>query len=185
MRVAFADPPYLGCCKLYGHHHPDGRCWDDLDTHRLLIERLERDFDGWALDLSSTSLREILPLTPLSSRIMPWVKPFAAFKRNVSVAYAWEPVIVKPCRKPQVTGRIVMRDWIAEGVDAPNLPPDFVAESITLKKGLTGAKPKRFCFWVFEMLGLHPDDEFFDLFTGSGAVTRAWEEWRSDLLRVA
>jgi hypothetical protein len=30
---------------------------------------------------------------------MAWVKPFAAFKRNVRVAYAWEPVIVKPERR--------------------------------------------------------------------------------------
>lgn len=23
MRFAYADPPYLGCCALYDHHHPD------------------------------------------------------------------------------------------------------------------------------------------------------------------
>lgn len=22
MRFAYADPPYLGCCALYDHHHP-------------------------------------------------------------------------------------------------------------------------------------------------------------------
>jgi hypothetical protein len=56
-----------------------------------------------------------------------WVKGFAAFKRNVPVGYAWEPVIIKPGRKPVVSKRLVMRDWIQE--------------SITLKRGLTGAKP--------------------------------------------
>lgn len=101
---------------------------------------------------------------------MTWVKPFAAFKRNVSVAYAWEPLIVKPCRKPVVTGRVVMRDWISEG--------------ITLKRGLTGAKPERVCWWAFEMMGLHPDDELHDLFLGSGAVTQAWEAWRTDVRRA-
>lgn len=35
MKFAYADPPYLGCCKLYDHFHPDGRCWDDVDTYRL------------------------------------------------------------------------------------------------------------------------------------------------------
>ena len=30
-----------------------------------------------------------------------WVKGFAAFKRNVSVAYAREPVIVKPARNQE------------------------------------------------------------------------------------
>ena len=44
----------------------------------------------------------MMPLLPPSARVMAWVKGFAAFKRNVSVAYAWEPVIVKAARKPVV-----------------------------------------------------------------------------------
>jgi hypothetical protein len=97
---------------------------------------------------------------------MAWVKPFAAFKRNVSVAYAWEPVIVKPCRKPVVSDAMVFRDWIAE--------------PITLRRGLAGAKPAAVCRWGFEVLGLTPDDELVDLFPGTGGVTRAWERWRSE-----
>ena len=74
MRFAYADPPYLGCCKLYEHYHPDGRCWDDLETHALLVARLVEDYpDGWALSLSSPSLREILPLTPTDARVEAWV----------------------------------------------------------------------------------------------------------------
>ena len=95
---------------------------------------------------------------------MSWVKGFAAFKRNVPVAYAWEPVIVKPARKPVVSKRLVMRDWIQE--------------SITLKRGLTGAKPEAVCHWAFEMVGARPEDELSDLFPGSGAVSRAWDTWR-------
>ena len=60
---AYADPPYLGCCRLYGHHHPeggrpfDGRCWDEPETHRLLIEWLAKEFgDGWALSAGAPSL---------------------------------------------------------------------------------------------------------------------------------
>ena len=98
---------------------------------------------------------------------MAWVKPFAVFKRNVPVAYAWEPVIVKACRKPVVSGRIVMRDWIAE--------------SITLRRGLTGVKPEAVCRWLFEAMGLIPGDELVDCFPGSGAVTRAWDVWRVQL----
>jgi len=37
MMVAYADPPYLGCCGLYDHFHLDGRCWDDVETHQVLI----------------------------------------------------------------------------------------------------------------------------------------------------
>src|SRR5215471_1269079 len=41
MLFAYADPPYLGCCRLYDHHHgDDGRCWDEPATHELLIARL-------------------------------------------------------------------------------------------------------------------------------------------------
>jgi hypothetical protein len=101
---------------------------------------------------------------------MAWVKPFAAYKRNVSVAYAWEPVIVKACRKPVVSGRVVMRD--------------FISERITMERGLSGAKPERVCHWAFEVLGMQADDELHDLFPGTGAVTRAWETWRRDLFRA-
>lgn len=99
---------------------------------------------------------------------MAWVKPFAAFKRNVSVAYAWEPVIVFAARKPVVSKRLVMRDW----VDC----------SITMKRGLTGAKPEKVCHWAFEMVGARPEDELVDLYPGTGAVTKAWGTWQAKLL---
>lgn len=172
MRVAYADPPYLGCCGLYDHYHPDGKCWDDLETHAGLIARLEdrerlETYDGWVLHLSSPSLSHIAPLIPDGARVMAWVKPFAAFKANIPVAYAWEPVIVKPCRKPVVSKRLVLRDWIAEG--------------ITMQRGLTGAKPADVCRWAFEVAGMEQTDELYDLFPGSGAVTRAWNMWRNEL----
>jgi hypothetical protein len=155
-RIAYADPPYPGCAHLY----PENR---EVD-HAALVARLET-YDGWVLHTSSVALVEVLPLIPKGVRLMAWVKPFAAFKRNVSVAYAWEPVFVKAVRKPVVRGRIVMRDWIAE--------------SITMKKGLTGAKPAKVCEWAFEMLGAEPEDTLDDLFPGTGAVSLAWEGWRA------
>ncbi len=164
-RVAYADPPYPSCAHLY-RTHPDYA--GEVDHAALLLEL--QKYDGWLLHTSSVALREIAPLIPAEARFMAWVKPFAAFKANVSVAYAWEPVIVKAARKPVVNGRFVMRDWIAE--------------SITMKRGLTGAKPERVCHWAFEMLGMGPDDELCDLFPGTGAVTRAWETWRADMFRV-
>lgn len=155
-RIAYADPPYPGCAHLY----PENR---EVD-HSTLIARLET-YDGWVLHTSSVALAIVLPLVPKGVRLMAWVKPFAAFKRNVSVAYAWEPVFVKAVRKPVVRGRIVMRDWIAE--------------SITMKKGLTGAKPAKVCEWAFEMLGAEKEDTLDDLFPGTGAISLAWEGWRA------
>jgi hypothetical protein len=162
LRLAYADPPYLGCCGLYDHFHGDGGCWDDIDTHAQLITRLNTEFDGWAMSATSTSLHLITPLAP-TARIAAWVKPFAAFKRNVPVAYAWEPVLVKEARKPIVGGFVVMRD--------------FMVEPITMRRGLSGAKPEKVCHWLFEVVGAQPGDELDDMYPGSGAVTRAWRTW--------
>ena len=169
MIVAYADPPYPGCAHLYkGHSDYAGEV-----NHGDLVQRLIADFDGYCLHTASTKLASVLTLFPPEEpiRLMAWVKPFAAFKRNVSVAYAWEPVIVKACRKPVVSGRLVMRDWISE--------------PITLKRGLTGAKPEAVCHWLFEVMGMAPEDELVDLFPGTGAVTAAWARWRSQLSLLA
>ena len=160
MRIAYADPPYPGCAHLY-KEHPD---YGGEVNHAELIAKLHTEYDGWLLHTTSNALRDLLPLCPKGARVMAWVKPFAAFKRNVSVAYAWEPVIVKAVRKPIVSGRVVMRDWIAA--------------SSTLKKGLVGAKPVDVALWAFEVLGAQPDDELHDLFPGTGAIQRAWDMWR-------
>lgn len=163
MKIAYADPPYPGCAKLY-KDHPDYA--GEVD-HADLAARLLRDYDGFVLHTSSPALPAVLPLfTGQPVRVMAWVKPFAAFKRNVSVAYAWEPVIVKAARKPVVRGRCVMRDWLAE--------------SITLKRGLTGAKPEKVCRWLFEMIGADPSDDLADLYPGTGAVTAAWRLWSEE-----
>ena len=164
VRMAYADPPYLGCCGLYGHFHgDDGRCWDDVETHRALVERLVSEFPaGWALSLSVPSLWTILPMCPAGVRVGAWVKPFASFKPNVPRAWTWEPVIFSGGRE--------------RGRDEPTVR-DHVSEPITLKRGLTGAKPRRFCFWVFDFLGLEPGDEFVDVFPGTGGVSAAWRDY--------
>ena len=33
MNFAYADPPYLGCGRLYAQSHPDALIWDDPETH--------------------------------------------------------------------------------------------------------------------------------------------------------
>ena len=168
-RLAYADPPYPGQAAKHYADHPDYA--GEVD-HVALLRLLDRGFDGWVLHTASTTLHEVLRAADEAGvsgfRIAAWVKPFAAFKRNVSVAYAWEPVLVKPVRKPVVSGRVVMRDWFSQ--------------SITLRKGLTGAKPHAVCRWLFEVAGLQPDDELVDLFPGTGAVTEAWESWRQEVL---
>lgn len=154
MSIAYADPPYIGCADKY----PEKQ---EVD-HKALIEHLWHDFDCWVLSCSSPSLREILPLCPKTARIAAWVKPFASFKPNVNPAYAWEPVIFDGARwRPREVPTV--RDW--------------VSANITLQKGVAGAKPPAFCFWLFDLVGADPTDAFYDLFPGTGVVTEMWELW--------
>jgi hypothetical protein len=157
MRFAYADPPYIGQAKKHYSHDP--RC-AEVD-HAELVEKLCK-YDAWALSLSSPSLFIILPLCPRDVRVMAWVKPFASFKPGVNPAYAWEPVIVRGRRK-RARSEPTVRDW--------------VSANITLKKGLSGAKPEAFSAWLFSAVGLREGDEFHDLFPGTGGVTAAWERY--------
>lgn len=188
-RFAVADPPYPGqSFRHYGLH----KDYDGEVDHDELISRLVTNYEGWALHTSAPGLfhcQLILSrygLTPINEltfkgggdyRLFAWAKPFAAFKRNVKVAYTWEPVLIKALRpaEPKRIEGIVSRDHLAEAESEE----EAICESITMKRGLTGAKPERVCHWVFEAAGLDPTDEFHDLYPGSGAVTRAWESWKA------
>lgn len=166
MKFAYADPPYLGCGALYAKHHPDALDWNDPEHHRRLILRLRDEYpDGWVLSLSSPSLQTILQFCPSDVRVGAWVKPFASFKPNVNPAYAWEPVVFRGGRKHDRYDPTV-RDW--------------VSASITLKKGLTGAKPKDFCRHVVALMNAQVGDEFDDLFPGTNAFGAAWQEWQRE-----
>lgn len=156
MRFAYADPPYIG----QAHRYPEK---EEVD-HQALIATLE-EYDAWALSASSPSLFTILPMCPEGTRIAAWIKPFAIFKPNVNPAYAWEPILFKGARK-RSRSEPTVRDW--------------VSSNITLKKGLVGVKPHNFSRWIFDLMGLTPDDELHDLFPGSGAVTQAWVGWCVD-----
>lgn len=165
MRLAYADPPYLGWCSKYGHEHNDdgdqpwdGKCWNDPDTHRLLLEHLAASYDGWAYSMSSPSLHDLLAFAP-TARVAAWVKPFAAFRRDIRVAYAWEPVLFSPGRDSTADGAPMSRD--------------FLAERITMQRGFTGTKPERFCRWMLDLLGYVDGDELTDLFRGHGPMERA------------
>ena len=163
MRLAIADPPYPGQSARHYSDHPD---YDGEVDHAQLAEHLAW-YDGFVLHTASTTLHLVLPLFR-DVRIAAWVKPFAAFKRNVPVAYAWEPVLVRAARKPVVhRTTIPLRDWLAE--------------SITLKKGLTGVKPEKGVWWGLEMMGAMPEDTVHDLFPGTGAVARGVETWKRAL----
>jgi hypothetical protein len=163
VRFAYADPPYIGQAKRHYADHPDFA--GEVD-HAVLVKHLS-EFDAWALSLSTPTLKTILNLCPDDVRVGAWVKPWAVWKPGMSVAYAWEPVIWRGGRKRSRKERTA-RDWVR-------------ANAVMRRKGdpnrTKGTKPEEFCWWLFDVLGAQPDDDFHDLFPGSGAVGRAWEDW--------
>jgi len=164
MKVAYADPPYFKQGrKLYAKHHPQAADWDRIDRHKELIEQLTTEFpDGWAMSASSPSLPHILPLCPSDIRIGAWAKSFCAFKKGVRPCYAWEPVIFRGGRNSKPPA--------PERGGKQLTPKDFIVEPITLRKGLTGAKPQRVCKWILELLNVQQGDEVVDLFPGTGVM---------------
>lgn len=167
MKIAYADPPYPGMSGFY-RDHPDYA--GEVD-HAELCERLDAEYDGWVLHTASTTLARVLAVCRPPFRVGSWVKPFASFKPGVHVAYSWEPVIFRPARTTTRRDLVTIRDWIAE--------------PITLRRGLTGAKPEAVCRWAFDVIGADPADTLDDLYPGSLAVTRAWDAWcaQGSLLR--
>ncbi len=165
MKVCIADPPYIGQAKRHYSHDPN--CAEV--NHPLLIDHMCDRFDCWALCASSTSLQYILPLCPNDVRILSWVKPFTPFKKGVGVAYSWEPVIIwHPRPRSREQGTVF----------------DHIREPITMQRGLVGVKPDKFCYWLFDVLNLQPDDELEDLFPGAGTFDRCWKNYCDRLLDV-
>ena len=152
MKFAYADPPYPGNAHLYPEN--------EEINHTELIRYLTDEFpDGWALSTGSNSLYEILPLCPTTVRIGAWVKPFAVFKPNVGIAYAWEPVIFHGGRRRK-RNQPTIRDW--------------VSASITLKKGVVGAKPEAFCRRLIEIFNANSEDTITEIFPGTSLLSKIW-----------
>ena len=171
MRLVYADPPYLGQCASYDHFHNDGgsmpwdgMCWDERSTHRILLDWLATEIDGWAfscnpIDLAWCSER---------GRIAAWTKTWHQI-RPTTVQYSWEPVIFYPARKDN-TRTPMVRDWLSCAV--------------AMKTGQRGAKPDAFNDWILDLLVYQLGDEFIDLFPGSHGMARALERRERSLLNI-
>lgn len=182
MRLAIADPPYLGRAdRWYGEgrgsgrtrtadahrgrngrkpdHHPDAARWDDPAAHVELIERLAAEFDGWAVAGHATTTALLLTAAPAGAQLAIWGRP-NAIPGGARVVNTWEPVVISVPRerRDRSTG-MRTRDMLV----APVRP-----------RGFLGSKPPEWTRWVLDMLGYRPgEDEVTDMFAGSGAVTSA------------
>ena len=187
MRLALADPPYLGRAEMwYGERrvkdfneggnlrgnparkadcHPDAAVWDDPATHRALVDQLVKGYDGWVIALLPDNLHEYLCWVPRDTRIAVWhvldVMPTGQHPRR-----RWEAVLVS---RPVGRRRVI---------DVPLAVGD-VLTSGKPKQGFPGQKPRQWTEWCLSMLGYCPThDTVDDLFHGSGAVSAALAEGR-------
>jgi len=171
VKFAYADPPYL-CGAHHYKEHPEWHVYATMDGHAQLIARLIKEYpDGWALSMSSVDISAMAAILPADVRWGAWCKPFASFKPNVTRAYCWEPVAFmggRPIPKTEPT----VRDFVEAAETSP-----AIMESITLRKGLTGAKPPKFCEWILDLMGFDCDlDTIDDLFPGTGVFGRVRDD---------
>lgn len=176
MRFAYADPPYLGRAEYYVAHHADAMIWDDPETHRALIARMQAEYpDGWVMSLSEKSLRTILPMCPPAARTAAWISERSRYAgKAMPVRRHFEPVI------------------FCGGRDGPNRAADFVVtpqepmpagekryamDKSAIRAGdiFVGRKPAAFCRWVLDLLGYESGDMIDDLFPGTGVMGRVVE----------
>jgi hypothetical protein len=161
LRLAYADPPYLGKAALY-RDHPD---YGGEVDHAALIERLAA-YDGWALSTSAQALPAVLALCPPRVRVAAWHRGERPARSRWPL-HAWEPVIYHGGR--QLVSGQRRADWLVCGVGPLGSLPGRVI----------GAKPAAMRRWIFTLLDAAPGDTLDDLFPGSGAVSRAWAAYAS------
>ena len=155
MKLAIADPPYpplrredgrthRRASRYYGGRplsktdngpdfHPDAARWDDPKNHRLLLESLLDQYDGFAIATAPDGLEAYAPL-PAACKILSWVKPTAPPGSHL-IRTMWEPVI---CLTPK--GR---RSNRAMGRSVPG-----VLIQAAPRKNFVGAKPAEWFAWV-------------------------------------
>lgn len=141
-------------------HHPEASEWDDPARHRLLLEQLLDEYDGWVIATCPDGLDHYRPL-PIPHRLMVWVRPNAA-PSSTRVASTWEPVILYPPIGRRAHPR----------AGAGQVPDVLVCPGHRI--GFPGSKPERWTRWVLDAMGYDPEvDELVDLFPGSGSVAAA------------
>ena len=178
MRLAIADPPYLGRAEVfYGAQdvqlmnrngninrtykadvHPEAHIWDTLEAHEELVHALMDNYDGWAIAMVPSSLRHYLQWVPERTRVAVWHDP-RVMPTNTHPRRRWEPVLLYV---PEGRRRVVdVTTPVGDVLTCPHPSGSFA-----------GSKPPQWTRWVLDMMGYDQDtDEVDDLFGGSGAVS--------------
>ena len=182
MKLAIADPPYLGRAALwYGgkgitkwpatqkrskgrskddvEYHPDAHLWDSPAKHIELMVAMEVEFDGWAMACSGKTLAPLIGTADrLGAKLAIW-HVTNAIPDGARVRSVWEAVFY---RVPDSRRAVGTGYRVADVLSAAHPVSGFV-----------GSKPSAWTHWVIDLLGFQPGDEVTDVFPGSGAVERA------------
>lgn len=165
MRFRYLDPPYPDKAFYYEDHPDFG---GEVD-HKLMIERAcDESPDGWALSTSGESMGLVLRLCPPDVRTSIWVKGSRAGVSHRPRS-AFEPVIIWRGRARRMEVDEDLDDVLIWGGRQPSHPG-----------ALVGMKSACFAEWMFRQLGACVGDSLVDVFTGSGAIARAWSLYAGD-----
>ena len=172
MKLAYADPPYMGQAKRHYKNDPSGIPAQEVD-YWLLTAKLLQEYDGFALSASSTSMLRLNqmfygdnPYKPTNPdiRIAPWCKPHCSWKPWNAVPYTYEIVYFRSVR--------------IKGQRIPQSPRDHCVCSSTRQQGTHGAKPVAFCEWILDLIGFDETrDTIDDLYPGSGVFTKVASDY--------
>lgn len=174
MRLAIADPPYLGrAVRWYGggrgHFktdgvladvHPDAAEWDTPERHQQLVRDLCEQFDGWAVAGAPDTLATYLAVAPPDARVLVWNRA-NAMPDGARVKADWEFVLaqIPESRRGRSSGLATA---------------DVLTLGVAYSSGFVGSKPDGWTRWVLAVLGYDPaTDTVDDLFPGSGRVAAA------------
>lgn len=184
MRLAIADPPYppiraahprndssrarrwydasyrkSGDARHASDHHEEAAQWDDPETHRALMARLEAEYDGWAIATAHDGI-PVYGVLPRCARIAIWHRPNAG-AGAARIKNTYEPVIVRPPTE-RLSSRLM-------GGQVPD-----VLTCAAPRVGFAGAKPPEWTRWVLDLLAYdQEEDTVDDLFPGSNSVANA------------
>lgn len=170
LRLAYADPPYMGLSRKYYGDEPTFA--GEVD-HDELVSRLAT-YDGWALSCSSASVPAIaarLVASGSAARLAIWLKRPRPHT-TARIVTAWEGVFYLPARSTRDPSAEVLCD-VFDG--AP-----VARRRETLPGAVIGMKPPALLVWIFQLLGATPGDELEDLYPGSGIVGRTFAAWSGD-----
>lgn len=141
MKLAIADPPYLGRANRWygtgrGHRggrgradqHLDAARWDQVDAHLELLRTLEAEYDGWAYAAAPNYEDQLRPALPPTVRRMIWHRG-NAFSSGARLRSTYEIVLIQipESRRAHGTG-LAVDDVLHAGIQA--------------QRGFAGAKPR-------------------------------------------